>query len=350
MNNARLLEKVSYCSRKQSKKIDLNDVKIQIKDTFPLNPESKTSPGTAKSWAKMYERKTPDWEPTIETFDNTPREYTIISLDVRSEGGRAYKVIDSENRQFDFREDQLLEVLKLKGISPGGKMLGEFVWGVAGSQVKLALVGGKLHTEMVKTLEKNKTLITSKKNGTAVTPGKLVSGHVYKKRDGSHWAFVGRVVLPGESKTSYAIVEMPRRAPSVLNDQGLHMQIDGWRSMTWSERVKIENECYIHHDNFFIVMTKAPTFEEECGECDITEFKLNVLGKYSYMPTYSNSIYDGLAELHFHPGGYYPSEPSCNMNLSWDERQRIQVKFYDEEKKKRHGRQMKYNDLLVWKN
>ncbi len=120
-----------------------------VQHTFPCNSDSKTSHDTAKSWSKRWR-----WDVEVtaepETKDNTPFSITLVSLDVRSEGGRAYKVVDDNGLCFDLRESELLEMIKLHGIKPSGTTDAKFVWGVSGSQVKLVCVGGTLHQDMFK--------------------------------------------------------------------------------------------------------------------------------------------------------------------------------------------------------
>jgi hypothetical protein len=115
---ARLLEKVSFACRNSEKVKDLSGNDIEVRPTFTFNPESKTSPATAKRWVETnwYGRNKGVFEPITEL--NSGLVLKITNLEVRSEGGRAYKVIDQFNRQHDLREDQLLECIKREGIAP----------------------------------------------------------------------------------------------------------------------------------------------------------------------------------------------------------------------------------------
>ena len=121
-NSGRILERVCYASKSPVKAKDICGVEITVSDTFPYNPDSKTSPKTAKEWAmpKSYDYKTKQYvtgpEPVVTERYNDPFAVSIIDLDVRSQGGRAYKVIDEENRRFDLREDQVLEVFRRTGV------------------------------------------------------------------------------------------------------------------------------------------------------------------------------------------------------------------------------------------
>jgi len=183
-SDAKLLETVCYISRTPSIANDILGNEITVLETFPYNPESKTAPETAKNWATRYDRNAVV-TPTPVTLENVPFKVTITDLHHRGEGGRAYKVVDEQMRQFDLREDQVMEVMKRVGIAPGGAIPGTFVWGILGSQVRLVLVGGELHTKMSVTLQTRQAAKEARKAGLAPTPSKLQKGHVYLKRDGS---------------------------------------------------------------------------------------------------------------------------------------------------------------------
>ena len=141
------LDKVGYVSCKPVSVTDLNYNTYLVHDTMAFNPNSKTAPDTAFTWASGYGQKF--FTPTSIEIDNKPFNIKIIGLEVRSQGGRAYKVIDDKNRRFDLREDQVFEIIRLCGIDKGGEVKIPVVWGILGSQVRLILVGGKLYNEMM---------------------------------------------------------------------------------------------------------------------------------------------------------------------------------------------------------
>ena len=185
----RLLYSITYLIIDPIEDTDLVGNKISVSPTFPYNPDSKTSPETAKRWAWTasyhlskdgcrISSTTPveKYTKTI-TRKNDPFSLKIIDIDARSEGGRAYIVIDDEGRRFDLREDQVLEAIAFNGIEAGGKIKGSFVWGVAASTVRLVLYGGELWTKM-----SNPDTTEKKKKNAAKIPGKdLIVGHMYKQ-------------------------------------------------------------------------------------------------------------------------------------------------------------------------
>lgn len=251
----RLLNEVCYVSRKAEKRILLTGEVVDVVPTFAYNPDSKTAPATAERWANGYRwsltggQPTPDVEVVREK--NDPTALWIIDLEVRNEGGRAYRVIDEKKRLFDLREDQLLEALRHCGVAAGGKIAGQFVWGILGSAVRLVLVGGEQHSEM----EKQRDLIDGTRAGSksrgAITPSSLVVGHVYAKRSGDADIFLGACTIPTKpGKKVYAFLGNPMR-PDFWPTAGCEHYHDEWKAraelnnrhhtewetMSWADRI-----------------------------------------------------------------------------------------------------------------
>lgn len=341
----RLLDKVCYCMRKACAAKNIIDEKIIVRDTFPYNPESKTAPETARRWASddYYDmRSTKDaYVPEVITRDNEPFNVTIIDLHVRSEGGRAYKVIDDEMRRFDLREDQVLEVMKLVGINPMGSVPGKFVWGILGSQIRLVLVGGELHKSMIEGASEKKASELARSLGQSITETKLIPGHVYRKKDKSLHAFLGKIKRVGIDKTFYAFIAMPeRQPPEQQDDVDIDDKILGgdpvwqerwkkarkferevsrkWNTLTWREKCKFEwedsyNMCrgpneqtYTHHED--IVLMASPKFESEVGKLEqdfFEEIKTNGALSHDYVDGNRNSILETeFKKAHSNEEGY----------------------------------------------
>ena len=269
MTTSRLLNDVCYLSRSPSKTTDIVGTSITVQDTFPYNPESKTAPSTARQWANnnIWDSVKCEYvkgvEPTFLERPNEPFAVTIIDLDVRTEGGRAYKVIDNEMRCFDLREDQILEVFKHVGVQPGGRVNGEFVWGVLGSQVRMVLVGGDLYSEMVKTRDELNAAKKKRVEGNAITPSKLQVGHVYKKLDGSKWVFVGKMLCVLNEKPLYALVELPEDEPYYQHckDYVYEEKHAAWEKMSWEEKLVAEHEARTYEGD--IKLLTSPKFLSE---------------------------------------------------------------------------------------
>lgn len=215
MVQGKLLSKVGYAVRTEVEAENLMGDRIKVRDAFPFNPASKTSPQTARAWADEG-----PWNPKTRSYsapgsgevvevDNEPFHVTIVDLAFRGHGGRAYKVIDDDHRRFDLREDQLMEVFRRCGISAGGRVPGKFVWGMLSSQMHLVLVGGDLHDKLTEETRKREEIDVFHGSGTAPNKSNLQVGHVYRKRDGSQHLFIGKVRAPGAKQLQYAFVKMP---------------------------------------------------------------------------------------------------------------------------------------------
>lgn len=334
----RLLDRVCYLSREASKDTDLFGNEITVKHTFPYNPDSKTAPETAERWSGRdhYDPKTRQYvkgpEPERLERANDPFHINIIDLDVRSEGGRAYKVVDSDGRCFDLREDQVLEVFKHCGIHAGGWVPGQFVWGILGNQVRMVLVNGDLHTEMIKQAKELKEFKHRQASGQTPTEGSLQAGRVYRKRDQSLHLFLGRVKAPGAEKASFAFVSLPSSPPLHEDPRDLeyfdnmcgysehakHRREERaiaqrWDTMTWAERCqwewhdnrewlqrqyKDQVEPGYYHRPGDIVLMSSPKFEEEVN-AHAPEFAWSLRVNSGCEHKYVNGKGDDLAEEHF---------------------------------------------------
>jgi hypothetical protein len=158
----------------------------QVVANFPADAESADNVAQALRWGHDQFRvhHLPDAEPKTEERKNEPFAITVIGLEKRMEGGRAFKVIDCVNRMFDLREDILLEALQSVGVSAGGRIAGEFVFAKLGSQMRLVRVGSSLHDELVKS--------QSRRQSKNVKESDLVVGGVYANRRGLV-IYLGRV-------------------------------------------------------------------------------------------------------------------------------------------------------------
>jgi hypothetical protein len=82
---------------------------------------------------------------------NTPmNNLWLDNIEQRMEGGRAYKVINKDDMTyFDVREDQMLQAILKHGIQAGGKIGGEWVFAMNGTQCKCFLVDSKEYQEVL---------------------------------------------------------------------------------------------------------------------------------------------------------------------------------------------------------
>jgi hypothetical protein len=185
-------KKVMYISSKahklgsfwEEKDLDIKEEeKIEVLPTFCADAENPKTIQTGRYWAGR-DKANPAKE---QVFDNEPMtSVKIISLERRSEGGRAYKVIakrDDKNFFFDLREDVLLDTMLSVGVDKGGYLNGRFVWAIVGSQMKIIRVDSKLYNAMME-LTNMRTLPVLKD---------LEIGGVYSGKNGQEYIYWGRV-------------------------------------------------------------------------------------------------------------------------------------------------------------
>lgn len=164
-----------YCQAKQRTKYDMS-----YYNCFPVNFYSK-SKETATKWAEGYQNS----KPYIKTTDNKFNGAKLVELDHRSEGGRAYKVIltkDDESFMVDFREDQLMDIIRNVGIQAGGYINCEFAFITDTSQNKLVRIGSNEYNEACQNMD---TGIKSKKISN------FVVGEVYTNKINERGLYLG---------------------------------------------------------------------------------------------------------------------------------------------------------------
>lgn len=138
----RIPDEITYVSQRASARKDLyDDGTLTCYPTYPLDASNTRRLESARKWAGVVHNEV--------TEPNIPKLYRITALEHRGEGGRAYKVCDTENRMFDLREDMLIESWGLAGMNPGGELNAEFVWSLQVSEMKLCPVNGKTYNQLL---------------------------------------------------------------------------------------------------------------------------------------------------------------------------------------------------------
>jgi hypothetical protein len=158
-----------------------------IYHAFPV--DSSANHDTAKSWSRRYDAQA---EPLAFEYENTKFDnITITSLEIRSEGGRAYQVVlEHNNHKFnvDLRESTLMDVIRNTGIQAGGRLNGSFCFAKDGSQTRLIREGTEEHKRGIQEREKRETFTKTIKRS------ELKQGHVYETVSGFKKAiFLGHV-------------------------------------------------------------------------------------------------------------------------------------------------------------
>lgn len=171
---------------------DLNTKGTMVTPAFVSDASNETTLETGRTWAQnrlpwdYKSNKQIGHDINEVTFENTPRSgYKIVNLEIRSEGGRAYKIISPDGYYFDLREDVLLDTMLKCGIKEGGELVGEFLWAKVGSQMKLIRHGSLLHDRLVEATERG----SAKKIGVS----NLQVGGVYRSKGTKQGIFCGFV-------------------------------------------------------------------------------------------------------------------------------------------------------------
>jgi hypothetical protein len=122
-----------------------------------------------------------------EIYEDRPNDpmtgLQLITLEIRGEGGRAWKVKASDGYVYDLREDALLEAMMTVGVQPGGLVNGDWVWCVQGSQMRLVRVGSATHASLTET--------TEKKSLKPIPAKQLIQYHIYERPAGQQDLYLG---------------------------------------------------------------------------------------------------------------------------------------------------------------
>ncbi len=173
-------EKVTYYLKSDYKTKDMTGKEIIVFPAFPSYPESEARAKTGKAWVKNNR----DGFMGIVNQENKFHGLTILSLEIRGEGGRAYKVVDDKNNLFDMRENTLLDIIKSAGIQKGGYVDDDFCWVIDGSQMRIVRVGSDEYNKAV-TPPLPKLKLTE-----------LVVGKSYEISYGLPSVFLGNIRIP----------------------------------------------------------------------------------------------------------------------------------------------------------
>jgi len=174
---------------------------IKSEKVFPTFVSDATNPGTlstGRTWAKRTETRhswvtvngksvsqtKQVWTVVEKTRPNDPiKKLRIFGLNIRYNGGRAWKCGDEEGHYFDLREDVLLDLMRTVGVSEGGYLNGEYVWAKVGAEMKLVRIGSELYDALVNSTARKEKKVLSKKELTPM--------HVYQQKNGNVHLYLG---------------------------------------------------------------------------------------------------------------------------------------------------------------
>lgn len=168
---------------------------VEVMPAFVSDASNNKTLETGRSWAKeSYYNSSGKGKEYVGRENKGGEGYRILDLVVRSEGGRAYKVVSPEGFYVDLREDVLLDTIQEVGISPGGVLNGSYLFATVGSQMKLIREGSALHKELIGA--------TARRNSKKISSKDLEVGGVYATVGGSQFVF-GGLVDTVEIKSKY---------------------------------------------------------------------------------------------------------------------------------------------------
>jgi len=234
--------KVKFFIAESKSDTDLGGNEITVVPSFPTIRE--TQENTAKSWSenhsrsynsekRCYEYAKPK-EPIV--AENRFNSLSIIDLECRGNGGRAYKVtlpVEGSNLLFDLREGPLLDMINTLGIKPGGCIEGEFEFVMNKSQLNLVRVGSSIWEEAKRMSEASKVPTTAYKVGSIYSD----------KSQKNFWIYLGAMLtkLEGSSKLekvhvaleTWSLKDTLLKPPTLLGDSGVCLRIK--KSFTFYE-------------------------------------------------------------------------------------------------------------------
>lgn len=157
-----------------------------VRETFVVDADNPNTRKTATEWAGPHAVFTDKPNDPIE-------EVEVVSLVLRGNGGRAWKVLIDGTFYVDLREDVMLDALRHGAGVKKGMLKGPFVWCGVGTQMKLVRVGSKLH----------EVVLAAGKRKAAKDVKKFEVGGVYENRKGERSVYLGQVDTEYVIDTNY---------------------------------------------------------------------------------------------------------------------------------------------------
>jgi hypothetical protein len=226
---------------------------VTVTPAYPVDADgSKKTIQNAIDWARG--RYSHDGEaPDTMTVENVPLPYVqIVSLDIRGEGGRAYKVT-VDGVYVDLREDVFLDAMLTNGVDVGGILRGPFIWARIDSQMKLIRVGSKLHDRVIAAHAQG-----AKKN---VSTNEIEIGGIYRNRVGEVFVYLG------QCNTSTAVKK------HTWIEFTSHENVQGWIKIPkYSEPNQVGFDKVLEENHYFYFNTlKKRTVVECLGTVEVPE-------------------------------------------------------------------------------
>lgn len=233
---------------------------------------------TGENWAKNrnYSDRNSKFE-TLETNNEPFTNLRVITLEIRDQGGRAYKVCadigDKKNLYFDMREDVLLDSLFQVGIEKGGIIPGEFIFAKVGAQMKPVRVNSFLHEKMIEA-----TQYDEKK-----PVADLEIGGVYRNKRGDEACYLGQYwarepLISFEERDYYSRYDQLIKTLSFAKPRLVHVFHSHWD----------ENDYWFH----------SKDDEDYYKKGEPTAYNLTIVLKHSFKEKVKNKkVPEGYVEL-----------------------------------------------------
>lgn len=249
------------------KDVENSQKETKVLPCYISDTVNKKTLETGKNWAnsRIWNHEKKEYEAfdhKVLKINNSPFRIRIVDLDIRLEGGRAYKVCADiggfKNLYFDLREDVLLDSIFECGIKKGGEINGEFIFCKIGSQMKPVRIGSLLHKKMIEATKFDKK-----------EKCELVIGGIYSNKKGDKFAYLGQFY-------SRPVKSTPIGNPYIYTRYGedAHYEIEVGESELYhvfncSFLLKYENEKEKFHNDDRLYFAKSHSFKVMDGKIDI---------------------------------------------------------------------------------
>ncbi len=263
--------------------------KEEVLPCYISDSKNKKTLESGRSWAEndyYYENNKRKTRGIFHTFEVDNQPFTnvrIMTLEIRDQGGRAYKVCADfgplSNLYFDLREDVLLDCMIHCGISKGALLTDNFIFAKIGASMKIIRVGSLLHMKMIDA--------TDMKNAKPIED--LEIGGLYRNKAGDENVFMGKYWIKEPVLEEYT------------DNSGV-----GWNVRT-VKKFKLKNygksyEVYVFHSPHMDYKTNEVEWFEKTGNTwrkkgEPLSFGFNLVKSHSYKEKVKNvEIPDGFVE------------------------------------------------------
>lgn len=264
---AKLIKEIEFYCKSNPRKYS----EEEAYPAFPVDAEREDK-STPMYWSRerKYNNETKEYdmiEGFVVKFNNRFKDVKIKSLEQRSGGGRAYKVVITEdNKRFlvDLREKALMDTILNVGIEPGGKLSGEYTFIKEGAQTNLVRIDSKEYNELVN-LEKVKAELTT------IPTKELKPMTLYKIEPSNkrYIFFIGEIYVPQvevedngiDADACYGSEYPMEKAPKLIKLKKMRMYVDMYLYNGTDDKEELKEEVYKRLNRNIYYMEVKPTFK-----------------------------------------------------------------------------------------